>query len=155
MGRRIACLFSTLLLCTVFLTGCEERQIYPLSEVREEDLAYIVVDFPDEKWDCPLYLAEDEAKETVEVLQGLRMTTQVKRASISSRCCIVLQYTDGQSTEIKGDAESFKIGSSYYLWPWASWQKFDNLSQKLYGSYIKAVEEKYGFEEDSLAEVGQ
>lgn len=155
MGRRIACLFSTLLLFTAFLTGCEERQIYPLSEVREEDLAYIVVDFPDEKWDCPLYLTEDETKEAVEVLRGLRMTAQVEWASISSRCRIVLEYTDGQTVEIQGDVESFQVGNSYYLCPWASWKKFDSLSQKLYIPYTKAIEEKYGFEEDSLAEVGQ
>ncbi len=37
MKRRIACLFFALFLFAAFLTGCEERQIYPLSEVREED----------------------------------------------------------------------------------------------------------------------
>ncbi len=114
-----------------------------------------MVDYPDEKWNCPLYLAKDETQEAIKVLQSLRMTSQVEWASISPRCRIVLGYTDGQPVEIQGDAESSKVGNSYYLWPWASWEKFDSLSQKLYIPYTKEIEEKYGFDEGSLAEVDQ
>ncbi|MCI8500721.1 MAG: hypothetical protein HFJ85_00635 [Oscillospiraceae bacterium] len=134
MKRRFLSLFFALLYI-MLLAGCQERRLYPLESLSADRLETVLFLFSENqygKYSQEFFLQGSQMDDVVEVLRGLRMTSEVEWGSVSSGVEIILLYKDGQAIEIEGGAEVVRIGDRYYLWPWKSQDSFERLIGRLY-----------------------